>query len=140
MAQFALGQKATGLYQRADNRAIGVAIFALIIKHALAGKHRNAVEINPAVINRKRHVNIVLHAQFKVILTVARRNMHQPGAGLIGHKITGQHGHIKIITLRGQRVVAGVLLNQELGEPFRRDAMKKPVQVAGVSSVDMAAE
>jgi sulfoacetaldehyde acetyltransferase len=33
-----------------------------------------------------------------------------------------------------------VLLNQELGEPFRRDAMKKPVQVAGVSSTDMAAE
>jgi sulfoacetaldehyde acetyltransferase len=33
-----------------------------------------------------------------------------------------------------------VLLNQELGEPFRRDAMKKPVQVAGVSSADMAAE
>jgi len=32
------------------------------------------------------------------------------------------------------------LLNQELGEPFRRDAMKKPVQVAGVSSADMAAE
>ncbi|WP_394181964.1 sulfoacetaldehyde acetyltransferase [Yoonia maritima] len=33
-----------------------------------------------------------------------------------------------------------VILNQELGEPFRRDAMKKPVRVAGVSSDDMAAE
>ncbi|MCG3266983.1 sulfoacetaldehyde acetyltransferase [Yoonia sp. I 8.24] len=31
-----------------------------------------------------------------------------------------------------------VILNQELGEPFRRDAMKKPVRVAGVSSDDMA--
>ena len=30
-----------------------------------------------------------------------------------------------------------VLLNQELGEPFRRDAMKKPVQVAGIDSSDM---
>jgi len=30
-----------------------------------------------------------------------------------------------------------VILNQELGEPFRRDAMKKPVQVAGISSSDM---
>jgi len=29
------------------------------------------------------------------------------------------------------------LLNQELGEPFRRDAMKKPVSVAGVSASDM---
>ncbi|WP_296423101.1 sulfoacetaldehyde acetyltransferase [Yoonia sp.] len=33
-----------------------------------------------------------------------------------------------------------VILNQELGEPFRRDAMKKPVQVAGISAADMAAE
>jgi sulfoacetaldehyde acetyltransferase len=30
-----------------------------------------------------------------------------------------------------------VLLNQELGEPFRRDAMKKPVSVAGISADDM---
>ena len=33
-----------------------------------------------------------------------------------------------------------VLLNKELGEPFRRDAMKKPVKVAGVDASDMAAE
>ena len=30
-----------------------------------------------------------------------------------------------------------VVLNQELGEPFRRDAMKTPVQVAGISPADM---
>ena len=30
-----------------------------------------------------------------------------------------------------------VILNQELGEPFRRDAMKKPVEVAGINSSDM---
>ncbi len=30
-----------------------------------------------------------------------------------------------------------VILNQELGEPFRRDAMKKPVKVAGISTKDM---
>ena len=30
-----------------------------------------------------------------------------------------------------------VMLNQELGEPFRRDAMKKPVSVAGISQADM---
>ncbi|MBU2533503.1 MAG: sulfoacetaldehyde acetyltransferase, partial [Alphaproteobacteria bacterium] len=29
-----------------------------------------------------------------------------------------------------------VILNQELGEPFRRDAMKKPVVVAGISKED----
>jgi sulfoacetaldehyde acetyltransferase len=30
-----------------------------------------------------------------------------------------------------------VILNQELGEPFRRDAMKKPVVVAGINRADM---
>jgi len=30
-----------------------------------------------------------------------------------------------------------IILNQELGEPFRRDAMKKPVQVAGIDPKDM---
>ncbi|SMO67866.1 sulfoacetaldehyde acetyltransferase [Ruegeria faecimaris] len=29
------------------------------------------------------------------------------------------------------------MINQELGEPFRRDAMKKPVAVAGISNDDM---
>jgi sulfoacetaldehyde acetyltransferase len=30
-----------------------------------------------------------------------------------------------------------VILNQELGEPFRRDAMKAPVSVAGIDKADM---
>jgi sulfoacetaldehyde acetyltransferase len=30
-----------------------------------------------------------------------------------------------------------VVLNQELGEPFRRDAMKKPVVIAGIDRADM---
>ena len=29
------------------------------------------------------------------------------------------------------------VLNQELGEPFRRDAMKKPDSVAGINKADM---
>ena len=30
-----------------------------------------------------------------------------------------------------------IILNQELGEPFRRDAIKKPVKVAGIKKSDM---
>ena len=30
-----------------------------------------------------------------------------------------------------------IILNQELGDPFRRDAMKKPVTVAGIKKEDM---
>ena len=33
-----------------------------------------------------------------------------------------------------------VILNQELGEPFRRDAMKAPVKVAGIDASDMRAQ
>ncbi len=37
----------------------------------------------------------------------------------------------------GKTTFIEVLLNQELGEPFRRDAMKKPVVVAGIDADDM---
>ena len=37
----------------------------------------------------------------------------------------------------GETTFIEVLLNQELGEPFRRDAMKKPVSVAGINRDDM---
>jgi sulfoacetaldehyde acetyltransferase len=38
---------------------------------------------------------------------------------------------------RGETTFIEVVLNQELGEPFRRDAMKAPVAVAGISANDM---
>ncbi|WP_407977503.1 sulfoacetaldehyde acetyltransferase [Brucella pseudogrignonensis] len=38
---------------------------------------------------------------------------------------------------KGVTTFIEVILNQELGEPFRRDAMKKPVVVAGIDKVDM---
>jgi sulfoacetaldehyde acetyltransferase len=37
----------------------------------------------------------------------------------------------------GHTTLIEALINQELGEPFRRDAMKKPVEVAGISAADM---
>jgi sulfoacetaldehyde acetyltransferase len=37
----------------------------------------------------------------------------------------------------GKTTFIEVMLNQELGEPFRRDAMKKPVRVAGIRKSDM---
>lgn len=40
----------------------------------------------------------------------------------------------------GKTTLIEAMINQELGEPFRRDAMKKPVAVAGISAADMAAE
>jgi len=37
----------------------------------------------------------------------------------------------------GKTTLIEAMINQELGEPFRRDAMKKPVVVAGIDPGDM---
>jgi sulfoacetaldehyde acetyltransferase len=37
----------------------------------------------------------------------------------------------------GKTTLIEAMINQELGEPFRRDAMKKPVAVAGIDPADM---
>jgi len=37
----------------------------------------------------------------------------------------------------GETTFIEAVLNQELGEPFRRDAMKAPVEVAGIDPADM---
>ena len=37
----------------------------------------------------------------------------------------------------GKTTLIEAMINQELGEPFRRDAMKKPVVVAGIDAADM---
>ena len=44
---------------------------------------------------------------------------------------------IKAQMKEGKTTFIEVLTNKELGEPFRRDAMKKPVPVAGIDKTDM---
>ena len=40
----------------------------------------------------------------------------------------------------GVTTLIEAMINQELGEPFRRDAMKEPVQVAGIDAADMCVQ
>jgi sulfoacetaldehyde acetyltransferase len=40
----------------------------------------------------------------------------------------------------GKTTLIEAMINQELGEPFRRDAMKKPVEVAGIDAKDMRSQ
>ena len=47
---------------------------------------------------------------------------------------------IKAQMEEGTTTFIEVLLNQELGEPFRRDAMKAPVPVAGIDPADMRSQ
>ena len=46
-------------------------------------------------------------------------------------------GSLRCARSSGVTTFIEVILNQELGEPFRRDAMKKPVVVAGIDRKDM---
>ena len=48
----------------------------------------------------------------------------------LGEALDNQMNH-------GRSTLIEALINQELGEPFRRDAMKKPVEVAGIDPADM---
>lgn len=60
---------------------------------------------------------------------VQARTMDELTAALT-QAITDQMEH-------GKTTLIEALINQELGEPFRRDAMKKPVAVAGIDREDM---
>jgi sulfoacetaldehyde acetyltransferase len=52
--------------------------------------------------------------------------------------LTSELGNaVKTQMEQGKTTFIEVILNQELGDPFRRDAMKTPVPVAGVSKNDM---
>lgn len=64
--------------------------------------------------------------------------------GLVGVQVTSMGELTSALDLAvkaqmkdGKTTFIEILLNQELGEPFRRDAMKKPVSVAGISAGDM---
>jgi len=66
------------------------------------------------------------------------------GCGLKGVQVTSTEQLTEVLRTAvkeqmedGVTTFIEVVLNQELGEPFRRDAMKKPVRVAGVSRADM---
>ena len=50
---------------------------------------------------------------------------------------TALHQAIEDQLDNGKTTLIEAMINQELGEPFRRDAMKKPVEVAGISNSDM---
>jgi sulfoacetaldehyde acetyltransferase len=66
------------------------------------------------------------------------------GCGLKGVQVRGTEALTEALraAVKGQMennetTFIECVLNQELGEPFRRDAMKKPISVAGISKSDM---
>ena len=62
------------------------------------------------------------HVDLKVLKFTLKRNYRSLQQSC---RSNGRHNHF-----------IEVILNQELGEPFRRDAMKAPVEVAGIDPKD----
>jgi sulfoacetaldehyde acetyltransferase len=68
-------------------------------------------------------------AQACGLLGVQARTMDELSAALT-EALDNQMNH-------GRTTLIEAMINQELGEPFRRDAMKNPVVVAGIDAADM---
>ena len=64
--------------------------------------------------------------------------------GVVAHSMdeltAALHQAIEDQMKHGKTTLIEAMINQELGEPFRRDAMKKPVEVAGILKADMQAQ
>lgn len=77
----------------------------------------------------------------KIAMCIAQNG---PGVtGLVTPIKTAYWNHTPMLLVTPQaanKTMGQVILNQELGEPFRRDAMKKPVKVAGVNRKDMRSQ
>lgn len=65
------------------------------------------------------------------------------GCGFKGVRVETQRALTEALREAGEAQARGVttfievMLNQELGEPFRRDATRKPVKVAGIDRAEM---
>jgi len=91
--------------------------------------------------------NTILWYDDNFVGTELNRNVSYAGiakaCGLEGIVVKTQKELIKAIDesckaqSKGVTTFIEIILNQELGEPFRRDAMKAPVSVAGINPKDM---
>ena len=92
-----------------------------------------------------RDPDAVLRLSGEIEAQVARLHDCRARREQVSMEFAQAHGHPPGATLRSMlpsiasdaRPLIEALINQELGEPFRRDAMKKPVEVAGISKADM---
>ena len=88
-----------------------------------------------------RHVNANLHAITEAIDDASRRigDRHIDALDAMAFYTLAQRQSCEA-QKKGVTTFIEVILNQELGEPFRRDAMKKPTVVAGIRREDMRAQ
>ena len=77
---------------------------------------------------------IKIHHKDEKSVSVTRSTWNEDIMWALAARHCAEHNKVQ---KEGITTFIEVILNQELGEPFRRDAMKKPVKVAGINKGDM---
>ena len=103
--QLALGEQATSLDQRAQDRAERGAVLALLVIDRQAAEQRHVVIEGAVFSHRHRHFDPVLdRRQLPVIKTVPRCDVDQSRPLLRGHVVAMEHRHFVVEALLSQRV------------------------------------
>ena len=93
-----------GVDQGLDHGLVGVALFALVGEHALAGEARRlfgeaAVGVDGVGDDRvdaaRRKLRRIGRPNVEVLAPVSRRGMHKAGAGVVGDMIAGEQRHLQ---------------------------------------------
>ena len=83
-------QQLARLVERLDHGAVGVALLAVGRIDALAGEQRHVRIIGAVLGHRVGHLDAVGDAQLEVVRAMARRDMHEAGAGIGGDEVARQ--------------------------------------------------
>ena len=99
MHQLAARHQPAGLGQRRAHR-IGHLV------NVLAREARHPGIVGAVLAHRLRHLDAVLAAELEILLAVARRDVHEPGAGIRRHVFGRIHRHVMVIAAPAHRVRA----------------------------------
>ena len=106
MLEAAARDQHAGFDQRLDHRLVGVALLALVGEHTLAGKTRRLRGERAVFVDgignggvdalRSKHPRI-RRPDIEVLAAMARRGMHEAGAGIVGDMIAVEQRNDKFV-------------------------------------------
>ena len=102
-----------GVDQRLDHGLVGVALVALVGDHALAGEARRGAVKRAVLVDRvgdrgvdaaRRELRGIRGPDVEVVAAVARRGVHEAGAGVVGDVVAGEQRDVEIVALAAKRM------------------------------------
>ena len=106
MLQPAARDDVAGVGQRLDDGLVGVALLALVVDDALAleaGRMRGERAVlvdgvgNRGIDAARFELARVRGPDFEVLAAVARRGVHEAGAGVVGDVVAGEERHVEVV-------------------------------------------